>query len=247
MPHRHVSATLLGLLLAAPLAPAAAQHSHDAPAAVDPAVAGGVDAAMAGRVVADAHLQLTPPRAVTAADSARGREIAAALESYLTRYHDVRVAEADGFRVFAPNVPQAVYHYTRLGNALKAAVSFDAARPTSLLYRPRADGTMELVGAMYTAPARASLEELDRRVPLGLARWHKHVNICVPQRRDRARWTETEHGRPKFGPAGIISTRAACEAEGGRFHEELFGWMVHADVRADGGVAWGENTKGHEH
>jgi hypothetical protein len=33
-----------------------------------------------------------------------------------------------------------------------------------------------------------------------------------------------------FGPAGAIATSAECEAENGRFFEQLFGWMVHVNA-----------------
>jgi hypothetical protein len=32
---------------------------------------------------------------------------------------------------------------------------------------------------------------------------------------------------PKFGMAGSISTKAACDVAGGRFVPLIFGWMVH--------------------
>jgi hypothetical protein len=38
---------------------------------------------------------------------------------------------------------------------MHAAVGFDPARPTSLLYHREPDGKLRLIGAMYTAPQRA--------------------------------------------------------------------------------------------
>ncbi len=75
---------------------------------------------------------------------------------------------------------------------------------------------------MYTAPAKATPEKLNARVPLSVARWHLHVNICLPPRgqAQSADWT-------KFGPKGSISTLEECTAAGGRFFPHLFGWMVH--------------------
>jgi hypothetical protein len=32
---------------------------------------------------------------------------------------------------------------------------------------------------------------------------------------------------PKFGMAGSISTKEACDAAGGKFVPRVFGWMVH--------------------
>jgi hypothetical protein len=61
--------------------------------------------------------------------------------------------------------------------------------------------------------------------------------------RELDRWNETEGGRMRFGPAGTITTRAECDAAGGRFREQSFGWMVHANVfaSADPAVIWGHD------
>jgi hypothetical protein len=92
---------------------------------------------------------------------------------------------------------------------------------------------------MYTAPQRSTLDDLDRRVPLSIARWHLHTNICIPRLGERDRWRETRDGRPLFGPASPIATEAACYAVGGRFLPKLFGWMVHVNVLADDpGAIW---------
>jgi hypothetical protein len=96
-----------------------------------------------------------------------------------------------------------------------------------------------LTGAMYTAPKTASLEELNARVPLGIARWHLHTNVCTPKRGESARWSETRDGRPVFGPQGGIATKEACDAVGGVFRETEFNWMVHVDFAADGTARWG--------
>jgi len=173
-----------------------------------------------------AHMRMTPSRVATAADSARAASEVKILHAAIAKYADYRVAEADGYRPFLPNVPQKVYHFTSRPRALLATVHFDPAKPTSLLYRKTASG-YELVGAMYTAPRSASLEEMDRRFPLGIAPWHEHTNICIPRRAERGRAVEQRDGKPLFGPAGSITTAAECTAAGGRFFPVLFGWMVH--------------------
>ena len=90
------------------------------------------------------------------------------------------------------------------------------------------------------------LDELNARVPLSIARWHRHVNYCFPT--ERRRMAETRDGKPLFGPVGILSTRAECEAAGGEFTPQLFGWMVHANVFAgtDPKSVWGADH-GHDH
>jgi hypothetical protein len=196
------------------------------------------------------HMTLTPLRPAAHADSARATAVADTLRRAITRYADVRAAEADGFRPFAPNVKrQKVLHYTRYAWAARAAFAFDPSKPTSLLYRREPDGSLKLIGAMYTAPQRASLAELDRRVPLSIARWHLHTNVCIPPVGRRDRWNETRDGRPVFGPLSPIASRDACAAVGGRFLPRLFGWMVHANVLEgdDLAVVWRMSHDGMAH
>jgi hypothetical protein len=207
------------------------------------------DQAMSGPMTADAHMRMTPMRPRSVADSARAALRVSELRAAILKYSDVRVAVADGYRIFLPNVPQPIYHFTNWRHALAAAFAFDPARPTSLLYRKKAGGGFELVGAMYTAPAQASLDELDRRVPLSVAHWHQHVAWCVPPRDAQRRWAETDGGVPRFGPKSKVATREACDAVGGVFLPRIFGWMVHADVFAgdDPMVIWGGEEHDHTH
>ena len=202
--------------------------------------------AMSGPMPADPHMTLTQLRPGNRADSARAAALVAAMRAALDKYRDVQVAQADGYRQFLPGVPQPIYHFTNRRWALEEMLRFDAAKPTSLLYRKESDGSFVLVGAMYAAAGRASLEQLDARVPLSVARWHEHVNWCVPPLGRRDRWRETREGRPLFGPKSSIATAAACSAVGGRFLPHIFGWMVHVMAFAgdDPHVVWGA---GHEH
>ena len=177
------------------------------------------------------HMALTPARKPTHADSLRAKAVAVELKRAIAKYQDTAVAVADGYKMFAPNLKnQPVYHFTKKGNAFLEAFRFNAGRPTSLLYKRASDGKLQLVGAMYTMPKRANLRKLDDRVPLSIARWHKHVNWCVPKRGETSRWTEAHEGFPVFGPASPIATRELCDAVGGKFHESLLGWMIHANV-----------------
>ena len=106
---------------------------------------------------------------------------------------------------------------------MAAAFRFDPTRPTSLLYEKESDG-YRLIGAMYTARPKATEAELDRRVPLSIARWHAHVKICLAPRELEA---EMRGPHPRFGPRGSIASEADCSAAGGRWRPQLFGWMVH--------------------
>lgn len=208
---------------------AARQHDHDGSMPGmnmqdDPgnhAQAGAMQSMAHDHHMDSAHMLMTPPRPATPDDRKRADEIADNLAKAIERYKDYRLALADGFHIFAPNLPQAQYHFTNYWNGYLEGFTFDPARPTSLLYKKTKDG-YELIGAMYTAPRTASLEELNERIPLGVARWHQHTNLCLPKRGQSAHadWK-------KFGLTGSISTEEECQDAGGRFYPVIFGWMVH--------------------
>lgn len=167
------------------------------------------------------HMHMTSPRPQTPEDQKRAQEIVEQLRQAMERYKDYHVALNEGFRIFHPNLPQKEYHFTNYTNGFLEAFTFDPARPTSLLYKKTANG-YELAGAMYTMPRRAKEEQLDERVPLSIATWHLHTNLCMPPKDQmgKADWSQ-------FGLRGSIATQEACDAAGGRFHPVIFGWMVH--------------------
>ena len=167
------------------------------------------------------HMRMTARLAPAPGDQQRAVEIEGKLRAGIAKYKDYHVALNEGFKIFLPNVPQAEYHFTNYTNGFLEAFTFDPARPTSLLYKKTSTG-YELVGAMYTMPRRATEGELNERVPLSMATWHLHTNLCMPPKGQMRRtdWT-------KFGLKGSISTKEACDAAGGRFSSVVFGWMVH--------------------
>ena len=167
------------------------------------------------------HMHMTKMRSRMPEDVAKANEIVNELREGIEKYKDYHVALEDGYKIFMPNVPQPEYHFTNYGHGILEAFTFDAARPTSLLYKKTASG-YELIGAMYTMPKRASEEQLNERVPLSVAMWHLHTNLCMPPRGQlrKTDWT-------KFGLRGSIATEDACDAAGGNFKSVVFGWMVH--------------------
>jgi hypothetical protein len=185
------------------------------------------------------HMEMTPVRSASRADSARARALVAELRTAIAKYGDTSAAVADGYRMFLPNVKQQhVYHFTNYGRGFKEAFRFNPSQPTSLLYSKGADGKLALMGAMYTMPKNTNPSRLNDRVPLGIARWHKHVNWCLPRKGEQARFGEKlPNGQAKFGPESPIATMAECAAVGGAFHATLFGWMLHANVFAGDDLA----------
>jgi hypothetical protein len=243
------SVTITAFLLstAAGAAPLDAQHTHGKHGRDSSQIIGAADAAMSGPMseAAKKHMELSPARKPTRADSARAMKVAQQLRAALHKYHDTTAAVADGYRMFMPNVKtQRVFHFTNHRNAFMEAFRFDVAQPTSLLYQRGPDGGLRLIGAMYSAPKRMRAGKLDERVPLSIARWHKHVNWCLPPKEQPALWLERRNGMPLFGPESPIATKSECEKIGGQFHENLFGWMVHANVFLGEDLA---TVFGHEH
>ncbi len=206
------------------------------------------------------HMTMTESRPMTPADVQRGEQIIATMRAKLAKYQDYNVAIADGYVPYMESVPQDVYHFSnRAATAAEYMGDFDPAHPGSLLYEKKTFGGYKLVGAMYDAPPADTPAQLDALIPLGLAHWHAHTNICLPHdvteadvingnvgnhmRPDISSAVDTPRfGRsagdgdrirfgylsdPRFGFAGTISNQADCEATGGNFHKQIFGWMVH--------------------
>ena len=177
------------------------------------------------------HLSFSPTRPATADDSARADLLLVRIREALRKYADVRVAAADGFEELpAAEGKHTIHHLSNWAWARGEARGFDPARPTSLLYREGSDGTLALFGAMYTAPANASVQDLDARIPISLARWHHHVNWCTPQAGGGDQWLTTRDGLPVYGPRSPVASRAACDSARGVFYPEIFGWMVHVTL-----------------
>src|SRR5260370_40475679 len=170
-----------------------------------------------------AHMQISALRAPQPGDQEKAQIVVDQVRPALERYKDYKLALADGYKIFLPNIPQPMYHFTNWGYALGEAFRFDATKPTSLLYEKHGDD-YKLIGVMYTAPVRFTEEQLNQRIPLSVAQWHLHVNMCKPP---KGREIEMLAKNPKFGLAGSISTPEACAAAGGTFLPHVFGWMGH--------------------
>jgi hypothetical protein len=212
---------------------------------------------MGKQITMNAHMTMTELRTPSAADLERGRQIIETMRAALSKYQDYKVAIANGYEPFMPSVPQDVYHFAnRQVGAAEYLGDFDLNHPGSLLYEKTTFGGWKLVGAMYDAPPTDTPAQLDKLIPLGIARWHEHTNLCLPagiteqdvmngkigarmrpditsaidnpmQQSSMLRMRLGYMADPRFGFQGTISTAAACEAVGGNFHPLMFGWMVH--------------------
>jgi len=169
------------------------------------------------------HMKMTSLREPQPGDAQQAKRVVESARKVARMYRDYHTALADGFQIFLPNVPQKQYHFTNYGYAFEARQHFNPDHPTSLLYEKRGGG-YKLIGVMYTAPPNATPDELNQRIPLSIAQWHAHVNLCLPP---NAKGSDVLSRKPRFGLAGSISTRQACEDAGGKFIPQIFGWMVH--------------------
>lgn len=167
------------------------------------------------------HMKWTTLRPANPEDAKRAEQVVQTLRETLAKYKDSRAAIAEGYEPHHLKVPQPHYHFTSKARWFKAAFRFDPSEPAALLYKKTENG-YELEGAMYTAPKAMSEDRLNERVPLSVAQWHAHVNICLPPQgvKRRVAWT-------KFGFKGSIATEQECQQAGGRFYPQIYGWMLH--------------------
>ena len=184
------------------------------------------EGAMSGPLVPMAHMTMTTHGPVHAGDAARAAAIVDTVRGAIEKYRDYHVALGEGFTIFHAEIPQKVYHFTSRANAVRAWFTFDPSHPTSLLYRKTAGG-YELAGAMFTAPKRYTREELNARVPVSVAQWHMHTNLCRPPKGEEHALLPSGSTPPRFGLRGTITTERECSAAGGHFMPTVFGWMVH--------------------
>lgn len=237
--------------------------SINAPAfAHDMAAMGDMDGdsapnAMGNQMGMSAHMIMTPSRPQTPQDIERAHVVLDALRRALTPYHDYRVALSQGYQIFLPTVPQDVYHFTDYATAQQEYIGHsDLAHPGSILYAKNSSGEYVLVGAMYSAPADYTYDQLDAIIPLSVAHWHAHTNICLPRGITLGDVLRGDVGAShldmpgmlpvssspsaaginqrlgfladgRFGFTGKIADAADCQAAGGHFLKQAFGWMVH--------------------
>jgi hypothetical protein len=192
------------------------------------------------------HMTMTKLRPLAPGDREKADAVVAAARKAMAPYTDYRKALADGYRIFLPDVPQSVYHFSKRDYGIEANYQFDPMHPTSLLYSKDAKGQYKLVGVMYTDRADASMAELNDRIPLSIAHWHLHTNFC-----EAPPGKQNEYFGPhaKYGLLGSITTEQECDAAGGDFYPHIFGWMVHVYPNAKNpSEIWSvhDDSKGHD-
>jgi hypothetical protein len=186
----------------------------------------GVDMSHMGSSMAAmaCHMYVTPLRPKQPGDEEKTKAVVAAVKATVEKYKDYKKALADGYVQANPEVKQPQYHFNNKAYAKEADLHFDPAKPTSLLYIETPTQTFKLEGVMFTARPNATEDELNERIPLSVAHWHKHTNFCAAPA-DKVK--EYFGDRPKFGMFGSIHTKEACDAEHGQFIPYIFTWMIH--------------------
>jgi hypothetical protein len=162
-PHMHAAAAQFEESAGTPPSGETAGHTH----VPDTAAGDGIPATQ--------HPHNHP--APTADELACLRDLTAAAKALTARLADDRAAAAEGYReppkTGATHFPNPAYH--------RDGATFDLARPETAVYRTLPDGTRQLAGVMYVAPAG------EGPTPCGNATWwHTHPQCVDPATRTRA-------------------------------------------------------------
>ena len=59
-----------------------------------------------------AHMHMTELRKAQPGDAAKAQQVAGQAREALEHYRDYKVALDEGYKIFLPNVPQKMYHFT---------------------------------------------------------------------------------------------------------------------------------------
>jgi len=84
---------------------------------------------MEGHMDMGPHMKMTALRQPKPGDATRAQQVADAARKVAEKYEDYRGALADGFKIFFPNVPQKVYHFTSRRYAIEAELRFNPEHP----------------------------------------------------------------------------------------------------------------------
>ena len=138
--------------------------------------------AMGGQMGMGAHMVMTPSRPQTPQDVERAHDVMNTLRRALVKYHDSpRGARRRATRFFCRRCRRTFTISPTTAPRSRNTWGIPIhAFPGSLLYVKNSSGDYVLVGAMYSAPADYTPDQLDAIIPLSVAHWHAHTNICLP-------------------------------------------------------------------
>ena len=84
---------------------------------------------MEGHMDMGPHMKMTALRQPKPGDAARAQQVAEEARKASEKYTDYHAALADGYKIFHPEVPQKMYHFTNYGYALEARFRFNPEHP----------------------------------------------------------------------------------------------------------------------
>jgi hypothetical protein len=177
--------------------------------------------------MAHPHMAFTAARAGTPEDSARALAVVDRLRAAIAPYQTLADAEKAGYhsrRDIEMVKDGKLLHAAKWPRRPGQTQAFDPAAPQALLYRRGSDGEFHLAGGMFVAPPGATANDLDAMIPLSVAHWHQHTNICVTG------------NRRSFKLVPRATTAEECQKAGGRFRAESR-YMVHVMTDAGNDLA----------
>jgi hypothetical protein len=186
-----------------------------------------LDAQSGESSMAHPHMTFTTGRPGTPEDSARALAVVDKLRAAIAPYQTLAEAEKAGYhsRRDVESVKDGkLLHVAKWPKRPGQTQAFDPAAPQALLYRRGSDGEFHLAGGMFVAPPDATPVDLDAMIPLSVAHWHQHTNICVTG------------NRRSFKLVPRATTAEACQEAGGRFRAESR-YMVHVMTDAGNDLA----------
>ena len=81
---------------------------------------------MEGHMDMGPHMKMTALRPAKPGDAERAEQVVEAARKASEKYLDYHAALADGFKIFHPEVPQKMYHFTNYGYAMEARFRFQS-------------------------------------------------------------------------------------------------------------------------
>ena len=84
---------------------------------------------MEGHMDMGPHMKMTALHQAKPQDAARAGRVVEAARKASERYLDYHAALAEGFRIFHPEIPQKMYHFTNPGYAIEAQFRFNPEHP----------------------------------------------------------------------------------------------------------------------
>lgn len=201
--------------------------------------AGPTDATSVPTMRMGDHMQVSVKAPAQPGDAARAASIEAIAKTVVARYRDPATAVRDAYQPFFDSGRMgAEIHYVNLRYTAQERAHIDYEHPGAILYRRTPHGLVA-VGVMYSAEQDSDAADLNARVPLSIAPWHRHIDICKARGVPLTDQVQTDS---KFGFRGSIHTEDACDQADGRWLPVVFGWMTHVyPDETDPAKVWGGN------